>query len=121
MTKLTEEDVQHWVEHGGPTKGRLRATRVEMANLWRDGLITLTRTEDGEIRGRMTELGRSVADAQDQEDAPVCWRCGKSSGAIKKYMVTNTATGQTGSSGCTRSASRRCHCRAGRDGRSWIR
>jgi hypothetical protein len=93
MTKLTEEDVQHWVEHGGPTKGRLRAIRIEMANLWRDGLITLTRTEDGEIRGRITELGRSVAHAQDQEDAPVCWRCGKSSGAIKKYMVTNTATG----------------------------
>ena len=40
----------------------------------------------------LTKLGRSVARVQQQEDAPVCSRCGKSSGVIETYMVL-TATG----------------------------
>jgi hypothetical protein len=52
-----EEEVRHWIEHGGPAE--LREIRVEMANLWRKGLIKLTRTEGGDFRST-TKHGTAV-------------------------------------------------------------
>jgi hypothetical protein len=91
MTKLTKQAVQEWVEQAHPAE--LRDIRDAMAELWRRGLCTLRRREDGEIVGSVTELGESVAKAEEQRDATVCKRCRKSSGDIKTYMVVNTATG----------------------------
>jgi hypothetical protein len=51
MTTPTEENVQQWVERGGPAE--LCDIRNAMAELWRRGLITLTRTESGDFRGRI--------------------------------------------------------------------
>ena len=45
MSSISEQEVRLWVEHGGPAK--LRAIRKAMAELWRDGLIELSRTESG--------------------------------------------------------------------------
>jgi hypothetical protein len=90
-TEPPEEAVQHWIKQGGPA--RLRNIRAAMADLWRKGIITLTRTESGDFRANLTELGKSAAKAEEQRDAPVCERCRKSSGDIKKYMVINTQTG----------------------------
>ena len=89
--RISEQEARQWIEHGGPAE--LRDIRLEMANLWRDGHIELTRTEGGDFREVITELGMSVAAAQDQKDAPVCRGCGKSSGVIEKYMTVNTTTG----------------------------
>jgi hypothetical protein len=59
MTKTNDElvgeqEVRQWIEHGGPAE--LRDIRV-MAGLWRRGLCTLRRREDGEIVAGLTEAG----------------------------------------------------------------
>jgi hypothetical protein len=56
MIELTKEDVRHWVKHGGPAE--LRDICEAMAQLWRQGLITLNRREDGEVVAATTEVGR---------------------------------------------------------------
>ena len=91
MTGPTEQDVERWIERGGPAE--LRDIRVAMACGWRQGLLTLKRTESGDLSAEITELGVSVNRANEHRDAPVCNGCGKSSGLIEKYMVINTATG----------------------------
>jgi hypothetical protein len=82
MSRISGEEIRHWVKHGGPTKGKggssRRAIRAAMADLWRKGLLTLTRLESGEILGTA---------ARRQEDAPVCFGCGKSSGIMMEYLV----------------------------------
>src|SRR5262249_16176474 len=89
--RIGEQEVRQWIEHGGPAE--LRDIRVEMAEPWRRGLATLTRTENGDYRAQLTELGQSVGELNEQRDAPVCKGCGKSSGVIEEYMVVNTITG----------------------------
>jgi hypothetical protein len=61
MTKTNDElvgeqEVRQWIEHGGPAE--LRDIRVAMAELWRSGLCTLRRREDGEIVAGLTEAGK---------------------------------------------------------------
>jgi hypothetical protein len=61
MTKTNDElvgeqEVRQWIEHGGPAE--LRDIRVAMAGLWRRGLCTLRRREDGEIVAGLTEAGK---------------------------------------------------------------
>jgi hypothetical protein len=90
MTKPTEEDVLQWIDAAPADHHELREA---MANMWRKGCLTLTRTESGDFLTELTELGASVGRAEEQEDAPVCCICRKSSGVIKKFMVINTATG----------------------------
>jgi hypothetical protein len=61
MIKLTKKAVRHWVKHGGPPE--LHGIREAMAQLWRRGLITLNRREDGEFVGKLTEAGRLSGDS----------------------------------------------------------
>jgi hypothetical protein len=70
-----------------------REHREVMADMWRKGTLAFTRMESGTFFMKLTELGESVGRAQEQEDAPVCSGCGKSSGVIETFMVTNLATG----------------------------
>jgi hypothetical protein len=90
MSSVSEQEVRQWVEQA---HGRARKIRKEMAELWRDGLIELSRTQSGDFRSRITEFGRSVGEASERKDAPVCVGCGKSGGVIQKFIVTNTKTG----------------------------
>ena len=89
MTKPTEEVVLQWVDAAPAEQHELREAAAEM---WRKGCIKFTRGESGDFLMELTTLGRSVARVERQRDAPVCSRCGKSSGVIKTYMVL-TATG----------------------------
>jgi hypothetical protein len=52
---IGEQEVRHWIEHGGPVE--MREIRAAMAELWRRGLCTLNRREDGEIVAELTEAG----------------------------------------------------------------
>jgi hypothetical protein len=91
MSSVSEPEVRQWVEHGGPDE--LRDIREVMADLWRDGLVELTRTESGDLRDGITEFGRSVREADDQKDEPVCASCSESRGVIRQFLITNTETG----------------------------
>jgi hypothetical protein len=58
--RIDEQEVRQWIEHGGPAE--MRGIRAAMADLWRRGLCTLSRREDGEIAARLTEAGRLSKD-----------------------------------------------------------
>lgn len=90
MTKPTEEDVLQWID---AVQAEHHDVREVMADMWRKGCLTFTRMESGDFLAELTELGASVGKVQQQEAAPVCNGCGKSSGVIKTFMVINTATG----------------------------
>jgi hypothetical protein len=60
-TDPTEEIVQTWVEHGGPVE--LRDIRGAMANLWREGLITLTPLDSGDMLARAIQFDDEEAAA----------------------------------------------------------
>jgi hypothetical protein len=86
----TEKVVLQWVD---AAPAELHELRKVMLDMWRKGHLTLTRMESGDFLAKLTELGASVAELLQQEDAPVCSRCEKSSGVVKEFMVTNQATG----------------------------
>ena len=85
MTKPTEEDVLQWID---AAPAEFRELHEAVADMWRKGGLTFTRMESGDFRMKLTELGASVFRAKQQEDAPVCSSCRKSSGVIEKFMVT---------------------------------
>jgi len=62
----TEEEIQHWIEHGDPAT---RDLRVAVWELWRRGFCILGRREDGEVVTTLTEAGRLVARSPDDISA----------------------------------------------------
>ena len=103
----TENDVQQWIKRA---PRNVRSVCVEMAKEWRQGVVDLTPIDSARLldadfspggwqviaagyRATLTPLGRSSRKHAEQQDAPRCWRSGKSSGEIENYIVTNTKTG----------------------------
>jgi hypothetical protein len=103
----TDNDVQQWIKRA-PRK--VRSVCVEIAKKWRQGVVDLTPIDSAKLldfdfslsgwqiiaagyRATLTPLGRSSLKRDEQRDAPRCCRCGKSSGDINNYIVTNTKTG----------------------------
>jgi len=104
----TQNEVQQWIKRAPRT---VWSICVEMAALWREGVLDLTSIDSAELinaessqswhisvagyRATLTPLGRSSIkrDIIERDGVQRCWGCGKSSGVIKDYIVRDTKTG----------------------------